>query len=126
MKRADNFLDDNPSYHKCLEVVENDVLNKLADNELKYFQEHKTFLYKHPLAAQKKFEQESLEDLIKLKKTAPLKFINEMTNVTQNVRRIKSQLKNKKYKNEEMKLSWEENLIRANMRLKILAELLKD
>lgn len=126
MQIADKFLDDKPSYKKCLEVVEKDILHRLADNELLHFQEYKTFLYKHPLAAQKKFEQESIEDLTKLKNSNPMQFINEMTNVTQNVRRIKSQLKNKKYKDEAMRLSWEENLLRANMRLKILAELLKE
>lgn len=126
MQVADNFLDDKPSYQKCLEVVEKDVSHRLADNELLHFQEHKFFLYKHPLAAQKKFEQESIEDLTKLKNSNPMQFINEMTNVTQNVRRIKSQIKNKKYKDEAMLLSWEENLMRASMRLKILAELLKE
>ncbi len=125
MKRADKFLDDNPNYVKCLEVVDNDVLHRLADNELLHFQDSKSFLYKHPLAAQKKFEQECLEDLAALKKKSPEKFICEMTNVTQNIRRINSQIRQKKYKDEEMLRSWEENLMKAEFRLKILAELIK-
>lgn len=125
MKRADKFLDDNPSYELCKEIVENDILNRQADNELLYFQDHSIFLYKHPLAAAKKFEQECIEDLSALKKADPKKFIEEMTNVVQNIRRIKSQLKQKKYKDENMRLSWEENLLRAELRLKILSELLK-
>jgi hypothetical protein len=48
-----------------------------------------------------------------------------MTNVIQNIRRIKSQIKQKKYKDENMQRSWEENLMRAELRLKILSELIK-
>ena len=125
MKRADKFLDDNPSYNKCLEIVDHDILHRQADNELLSFQETKSFLYKHPLAAQKKFEQECIEDLQKLKEKSPEKFIGEMTNVIQNIRRIKSQIKQKKYKDENMQRSWEENLMRAELRLKILSELIK-
>ena len=125
MKRADNFLEDNPSYQKCLEVIENDILHRLADNELLNFQEHKSFLHKHPIAAQKKFEQECIEDLLQLKQISPEKFIAEMTNVMQNTRRIKSQIRQKKYKDENMLRSWEENLMRSELRLKIISELIK-
>lgn len=125
MKRADKFLDNNPTYNQCLEIVDQDILHRLADNELLNFQANKTFLYLHPLAAQKKFEQECIEDLLKLKKKSPEKFIAEMTNVVQNIRRIKSQIRQKKYKDEKMLRSWEENLMRSELRLKILSEILK-
>ena len=124
MKRADNFLDDNPTYAQCLEIVDNDVLNRLADDELLHFQETKTFLYKHPLAAQKKFEQNTLDELMLLKEKNPEKFVTEMVNVVQNVRRIKSQIRQKKFKDDDMLKSWEENLMRAETRLKILSSLI--
>lgn len=125
MQSADKVLNFKPSYSACLELVEQDILNKLADDELLHFQKNKTFLYKHPVAAQKKFEQDSIEDLRKLKTSNPLQFINEITNINQNIRRIESQIRKKKYRDDDTLRSWEENLMRAKLKREILTEMIK-
>jgi hypothetical protein len=48
---------------------------------------------------------DQIAELYELKRSDPGAFINEITNVTQNIRRIKSNLKKKKYKSEEEKQS---------------------
>lgn len=125
MQSADKVLNFKPSFSVCSELIEQDILNKQADDELLHFQKNKTFLYKHPLAAQKKFEQDSIESLRQLKTSNPLQFINEITNISQNIRRIESQIRKKKYRDDEMLQSWEENLMRAKMKREILTNMIK-
>ncbi|HOG05702.1 MAG TPA: hypothetical protein PK978_05645 [Paludibacter sp.] len=59
-----------------------------------------------------------------MKKENPDAFINEITNITQNIRRIQSNLRNKKYKSKTEKASWEDNLKKAILRKEIIAEIL--
>ncbi len=125
MQQFDLTLDNDPSYIKCLAIVEADINHQLAEKELQEFSKNKNFIWKHPIAAQKKFERDTIEDLRKLKSTNILKFIDEITNVRQNLRRIESNIRTKKYKNENELKSWEENLLRAKIRLELLTELIK-
>lgn len=125
MQQFDLQLELKPTFETCKTIVEADILNKLADNELLNFQSKNEFLWKHPLASQKKMEMDSIEEMKKLKTHNPLKFINEITNITQNIRRIESNIRNKKFKDPQTLQSWEENLMRAKMKLNILTDLLK-
>lgn len=125
MQQFDLSLDRDPSYKNCFGIVKADINHQLAENELQEFSKNNTFLWKHPIAAQKKFERDTIEDLKKLKGTNPLKFIDEVTNVRQNIRRIESNIRMKKFKNENELKSWEENLLRGKIRLEILSDLIK-
>jgi hypothetical protein len=122
MREMDVLLDDHPD--RALELVELDNRNRQAHKELQLYNDHRIFLYKHPIAAQRKQYDDQLAELYELKRTDPAALINEITNVTQNIRRIQSNLKKQKYKSEEERQSWEQNLTRAETRQKILEEVI--
>lgn len=125
MKEADILIEDNPSLELCSQIVENDILNKQADKDLQSFNDNGIWLGVHPLTLQRNFERQTIDDLKLLKAKDPLKFIDEITNIRQNMRRIKSNIKAKKFKDDDQLKCWEENLLRAEIRLQILADLLK-
>lgn len=118
MQEIHFMLDDNPEL--SLEMVELDNRNRQANAELQAYSEHKVFVYKHTLVIQKKQYDDMLSELFEMKRTDPGALINEITNVTQNIRRIQSNINKKKYKTEEEKESWEQNLSRAEVRKKVL------
>jgi hypothetical protein len=107
-----------------MEMVELDNRNRQAHKELQLYNDHKAFLYKHPIAAHRKQYDDQLAERYELKRNDPGALINEITNITQNIRRIKSNLNKKKYKSEEEKQSWEQNLSRAEIRKKVLEEII--
>jgi len=122
MQEIDVLLDDHPEH--SLEMVELDNRNRQAHKELQLYNDHKTFLYKHPIVKQRKQYDDQIAELYDLKRSDPEAFINEITNTVQNIRRIKSNLNKQKYKSEDEKLSWEENLERAETREKVLKEII--
>ena len=122
MREIDVLLDDNPEL--SMEMVELDNRNRQAQAELEAYSKHKIFAYKHPIAIQRKLYDDMLSELYELKRTDPGALINEITNVTQNIRRIQSNLNKKKYKSDEEKQSWENNLSRAETRKKVLEEVI--
>jgi predicted nucleic acid-binding Zn-ribbon protein len=122
MQEIHFILDDKPEL--SLEMVELDNRNRLASAELQAFSKHKVFAYKHPLVVQRKKYDDLLSELYELKRTDPGKLINEIANVTQNIRRIQSNIKRKKYKNDEEKKKWEENLSSAEIRKQVLQEVI--
>jgi len=122
MQEIDVLLDDNPDL--SIEMVELDNRNRQAHAELEAFSKHKVFAYKHPLVVQRKQYDDMLSELYELKRMDPGAFINEITNVTQNIRRIQSNINKKKYKSEEERQSWEQNLSRAETRKKVLEEVI--
>ena len=113
------LLDDKPEL--ALEMVELDNRNRQAHKELQMYNGHKTFLYKHPIVEQRK----QYDELYELRKINPEAFLKEITNVMQNIRRIKSNINNKKYKDENEKQSWEKNLSQAETREAVLKEIIK-
>ena len=122
MQEIDVLLDDNPEL--AMEMVELDNRNRQAHKELQLYNDHKVFLYKHPIVAQRKQYDDMLSELYELKRTNPGALINEITNVTQNIRRIQSNLTKQKFKSPEEKESWEQNLSRAEIRKKVLEEVI--
>jgi len=117
------LLDDQPEL--SLEMVELDNRNRQAHKELQLYNDHKTFLYKHPIVAQRKQYDDQIAELYELKRTDPEAFMKEITNTTQNIRRIKSNINKKKYKDENEKQSWEKNLFQAETRETVLKEIIK-
>jgi len=105
-------------------MVELDNRNRQAHKELQLYNDHKTFLYKHPIVEQRKQYDDQIAELYEMKRSNPEAFINEITNTVQNIRRIKSNLNKQKYKSEDEKLSWEENLSRAEIREAVLKEII--
>jgi hypothetical protein len=122
MQEIDILIDDQPEL--SLEMVELDNRNRQAHAELKAYNDHKVFVYKHPIVTRRKQYDDMLSELYELKRTDPGALINEITNVTQNIRRIQSNLKKQKYKSSEEKESWEQNLYRAETRKKVLEEVI--
>jgi len=116
------LLDDKPEL--SIEMVELDNRNRQAHKELQLYNDHKTFHYKHPIVARRKQYDDQLAELYDLKRSNPDALLREITNTTQNIRRIRSNLTRKKYKSEEEKQSWEENLSRAETRETILKEII--
>jgi hypothetical protein len=122
MQEIHFILDNKPEL--ALEMVELDNRNRQANAELQAYSKHKVFAYKHPIAIQRKQYDEILSELYELKRTNPASLLNEITNVIQNIKRIKSNINTKKYKSEEEKRKWEDNLFRAETRKQILQEII--
>jgi len=122
MQEIDILLDDQSEL--SLEMVKLDARNRQAHQELQAYNDHKVFAYKHKITIQRKQYDDQLSELYNLKRNDPASLINEITNVTQNIRRIQSNINKKKYKSEEEKQSWEQNLSRAEIRKKVLEEVI--
>ena len=122
MQEIDVLLDTDPALAR--EMVELDNRNRQAHKELQLYNDHKTFHYKHSIVAERKQYDDQLAALYELKRSDPGALVGEIANVMQNIRRIQSNLNRKKYKSEEEKQSWEQNLSRAEIRKKVLEEII--
>jgi hypothetical protein len=122
MQEIDVLLDEQPDLAR--EMVELDNRNRQAHKELQVYNDYKVFVYKHPITKQRKQYDEQLSELYELKRNNPEALIKEIANTTQNIRRIQSNLNKKKYKSEEEKQSWEQNLSRAEIRKNVLEEVI--
>jgi CRISPR/Cas system-associated endonuclease Cas1 len=122
MQEIDLILDDQPQL--AIEMVECDITNRQAHEELQAYNDHRIFLYKHPFTRTRKHYAEQLSELYELKRQRPELFLQEITNVSQNIRRIESNIRKKKYKTPDELTSWQENLLKANTKKTILMELI--
>ncbi len=122
MQEIDVLLDDKPELAK--EMVLQDERNRQAHRELKSFNDIGKFACKHPFVVKQKHYKDSYSELTELKRTDPAAFLKEITNVTQNIRRIQSQINNKKYKSEDEKRSWHQNLEKATIRKQVLEDII--
>ena len=93
--------------------------------ELQLYNDHKTFHYKHPIVVRRKQYDDRIAELYELKRSNPDAFLKEITNTTQNIRRIRSNINKQKYKSDEERESWEDNLSRAEIRESVLKEIIK-
>jgi hypothetical protein len=123
MKELDAQLDDHPEL--ALEIVELDNRNRLAHKELQVYNDHRIFLCKHPLILERKQYEDQLSELYAIRRTDPAALLAEITNVTQNIRRIRSNLSKKKYTSDDKKKSWEQNLARLELKKTILEEVIR-
>jgi flagellar motility protein MotE (MotC chaperone) len=122
MQEIDSLIDEKPAL--ALEMVELDIRNKQAHTELQAYNDCSVFVYKHPFTKNRKAYDDEMSRLYDMKKTDPEAFLKEIENIGQNIRRIKSNLKQKKYKSEEEHEAWQQNLSRAEMKQKILQEVI--
>lgn len=124
MIEIDKAIDNDPSL--AIEMVKCDIQNKQANDELLSFQETGHFAYVHPFAIERRDTECIQQDLLQLKKENPQAFLAEITNLTQNIRRIRSNLNKRKYKDNETRDAWEANLQRAEFRQKILQNIISE
>lgn len=114
MQEIDVLLDEQPKL--AMELVHLAIRNRQAHNELESYNNTKQFKFAHRLTITANYKKQQREELIKLKTENPKAFLNEITNLQQNIRRIESQIRTKKYKNEEELQAWQENLERARIK----------
>ena len=105
-------------------MVECDILQKQANDELCSFDKYKKFLYKHPLTINRQKIATYVIRMEEMRKSQPEEFQNEITNLNQNIRRIESNIRNKKYKDENTLEGWKTNLEIAKEKQKIINNLL--
>lgn len=122
MQEIDAIIDDQTQYAE--ELVRINIRNQQAHEELQSFNDTGQFKYVHKLTIVNQFKSNQRDDLKKLKEQNPEAFINEITNISQNIRRIESQINNKKYKTEQEHQSWKNNLHKAKLRRQIIIELM--
>lgn len=122
MQEIDVLIDTHPEL--AAELIALDIRNQQAHHELQSFNDTGKFLSVHSLVQSRAFEQKQHTDLSALKSENPDLFLSEITNIVQNIRRIESNIRTKKYKSEEELQSWNENLERAKLRVKILKDIL--
>lgn len=122
MQEIDVIIDDQTEL--ALELVNLDIRNQQAHKELQSFNDTGVFKYIHPLTINTKYKRTQRDELILLKKEKPEAFLNEITNCNQNIRRISSNIKKKKYKDEVELQAWLENLEKAKIKRQIIIELM--
>lgn len=118
------LLDTEPSSELCLEMVECDILQRKAHLELNSYNDRHIFLNEHPLIQERNQILQLENSLKQLKKENPAAFINEISNITQNIRRIESNIRTKKYKNDIILESWKNNLNNARLKQAIITSLI--
>lgn len=111
MQMIDKTLDECPDL--AIEMVECDIMNKKAHEELVHYENTRSFLYIHPLTINKRDTSQTLKELRTLKRESPDDFLKEIHNVEQNIKRIKSNIATGKAKNDETEKNWKDNLFRA-------------
>lgn len=118
------LLDTGPTPELCVEMVECDILQKQAHEELCAYDKHKKFLYKHSLTMNRQKIAMYVIRMEEMRENHPDEFQNQITNLNQNIRRIESNIRNKKYKDESTLKSWEMNLELAKEKQKIISDLM--
>jgi len=122
MREIDVLIESNPALAK--EMVLIDQRNRQAHNELHAFNTTGKFINKHPFLVKKNLYNDIYSELSELKRSNPESFINEITNVIQNIRRIQSNINNKKYKSTDEKTAWEQNLEKVIVRKQVIADII--
>ena len=94
---------------------------ELCFQELRSFNDKKTFIGKHPFIAQRS-ERERVEQLLK---DNPSAFLDEMKNIDGNIARYKSHVKSSKYTGDKLKRE-QDNLQRYEALKKMYQEILEN
>ncbi|MDR1436892.1 MAG: hypothetical protein LBI65_02110 [Candidatus Symbiothrix sp.] len=123
MKEIDALLDEQPGL--AMEMVKLDNRNRQAHKELQLYNDHKTFLYAHPLLVRKKEEDDILSFLTALKQNTPEAFVKECYNTVKGLNRYKKLLENNSFDSEEDKLRCLDNLDKYTLKHSIIQILIK-
>jgi hypothetical protein len=124
MTALDRLLDEQPILAE--EYIKLDIRNQQAHYELQSFNDTQRFANVHPLVVDKTYRTAQGKELRELKRKNPEGFLNEITNLTQNIRRIESNINKKKYKSSDELLGWQQNLARAKIRQEIITQILNE
>lgn len=122
MQEIDLIIDEQPDYAE--ELVRLNIRNQEAHDELQSYNDTKQFKYKHPIAENFHYKQTQQDKLYKMLYKDPDKFMSEITNTLQNIRRIESNLDKEKYKNQEERIAWMGNLDRARNKYEVMKSLI--
>lgn len=109
-----------PTVNNIGKIVENDSRNRLAFVELEHFEKTGTFLYKHPLLLNERLTN----DLEQLRRSDPERFTTDLINVSKNVTRYTSLIKNQKYSSEQEKMKWLNHIEESNNKREIMTKLM--
>lgn len=120
------LLDASPTYDLCAEMVECDILQLQAHKELCSYNDSHCFVEVHPLVKSQSRVTEIKKELIQLRKENPDAFFKEIANVTQNIRRIESNIRQKKYSSAAVLESWKNNLQTTRLKQTIITKLLNE
>lgn len=123
MKEIDALLDEQPEL--ALEMVELDHQNRQAHKELQLYNDHKTFVYTHPLTRRKKQEADALSELLELKASHPEAFIEECYSITHNLKRYKKLLSNDKFTSHDERERCRKNMERYSLRQLIAQKIVR-
>jgi len=98
-------------------MVRADIAERQAHDELTSYNASGSFLFIHPITAQRREYDAILNEIRGLKKSKPAILLSEITNLVQNIRRIKSSIKTGNTKNID---AAKKNLRRAELRKSVL------
>lgn len=118
------LLDTEPTSKLCNEMIECDILQKQAHDELTSYNNRHVFSNVHPLVQERNKIVNIEESLRQLKQENPDAFFREISNITQNIRRIESNIRGKKYKDEKVLESWKNNLSTSRLKQTIISNLI--
>lgn len=100
--------------------VDADTRNHLAFVELSAYAQTKSFAYLHPLLLDYKL----VADLNQLRQINPHKFMNELVNVTNNITRYESYIKNNKYKDADELAIWHGIIKECSHKLDVIKKII--
>ncbi len=120
MQQTDNLIDEDPSPENIKKLIDDDERNLLGFRELESYNSTHTFLYVHPLL--KKYKLES--DLERLRKSNPERFMKELINADKSITRYQSLINNRKYKDKQERLSWQNHIKKFREKKEIMKRLL--
>lgn len=121
MVELDSVIEDRPEL--AIEMVRADIAERQAHDELVSYNASGSFLFIHPITAQRREYDAILNEIRGLKKSKPAILLSEITNLVQNIRRIKSSIKTGNTKNID---AAKENLRRAELRKSVLEKVLAE
>ena len=122
MQEIDIIIDDRTE--KAPELVNLAIRNRHAHQELQSYNDTGKFKYIHRLTINTQYKRTQRDELKKMKEDNPEAFLNEITNLNQNIRRIESNISKKKYKDEAEHQAWKKNLERAKIKREIIIGLM--
>lgn len=123
LQELDRVADTQPSVAKEMALL--DERNRQAQRELEVFAQTRVFPAEHPIAAKFLAEQKKRKEYIQLKHDNPEQFTRLVTNLTQNIRRVKSGIKKHHYKSDDELERWQGNLDANIQTLQMLQDILK-
>lgn len=123
MQEIDILIDDDPSL--SVELIDMEVRNRQAHEELEAYNDQKIFLFRHPLTRRKQMHDSILKDLYQIRRNNPDAFIQECYSIKRNLQRYSRQLEAGSFKSDEEKQKAMINLERYQLKNEIAQSILK-